>query len=117
MIDGRRRVAEVAGELGVDTSLLHTWVRDERWRMSRTRHADSVYTDRHGEQPLSAPEWAELARLRATVAEQAHEIAYLEDVLAHFAAVASKASRLELGAAECACRDVTQRPSTTPPGP
>lgn len=108
VIDGHRRVAEVAGELGVDTSLLHTWVRDERWRMTRTRETDTSHPDRYGTQPLSMPERAELVRLRATLAEQANEIAYLEEVLAHFAAVAAKASRLEPTAAECACRDLTQ---------
>ncbi|WP_083651542.1 transposase [Mycobacterium intracellulare] len=37
VIDGQRRVAEVARQLNVDTSLLHTWVRDERWLMSQAR--------------------------------------------------------------------------------
>ncbi|WP_168990931.1 transposase, partial [Mycobacterium attenuatum] len=34
VIDGNRRVAEVARELDLHENLLHTWVRDERRRMA-----------------------------------------------------------------------------------
>ncbi|MGH3522277.1 MAG: transposase [Mycobacterium sp.] len=95
VIDGHRRVAEVARELDVHKNLLHTWVRDERWRMSVARGAAVRWTDSNGAQPLSAQERAELVRLRATVAEQAEEIAFLEEVSAYFAATASKVSRPE----------------------
>jgi transposase len=78
VIDAHRRIAEVARELNVDTSLLHTWVRDERLRMSRTRGGDGQRPDAVGEQPLSVRERAELLRLRQTVAEQANEIALLD---------------------------------------
>lgn len=92
VIDGHRRIAEVARELNVETSLLHTWVRDERWRMSRTRGGDGQQPDAVGGQPLSLRERAELVRLRQTVSEQANEIAFLEVFSAHFA-TAAPASR------------------------
>lgn len=76
VIDAHRRVAEVARELDMDTSLLHTWVRDERWRMSTTRGATAQRTDPADRQPLSTQQLGELVRLRATVAEQAKEIAF-----------------------------------------
>lgn len=93
VIDGHRRVAEVARELDMDTSLLHTWVRDERWRMSAARGANAQRTDSADRQPLSSHENAELLRLRATVAEQAKEIAFLEEVAAYFAAATSTMNR------------------------
>ncbi|WP_425294565.1 transposase [Mycobacterium avium] len=34
VIDGKERVVDVARELNLNDSVLHTWVRDERWRMS-----------------------------------------------------------------------------------
>ena len=45
VIDAHRRVTEVARELDMDTSLLQTWVRDERWRMFITRGATAQRTD------------------------------------------------------------------------
>lgn len=108
VIDEHRRVAEVARELDLNKNLLHTWVRDERWRMAEAREANSRRTDSNGGPPLSAPERAELVRLRATVAQQAKQIAFLEEASAYFAAAASKPSRLELIAAECTRRDVTR---------
>jgi len=93
VIDGHRRVAEVARELDLNKDLLHTWVRDERWRMARTRGGDAQRTDSRGVPPLSAHERAELVRLRATVARQAKESAFLEEVSAYFAAAASKMDR------------------------
>lgn len=45
VIDARRLVADVARELDMDTSLLQTWVRDERWRIFITRGATAQRTD------------------------------------------------------------------------
>ncbi|MCV7386100.1 transposase [Mycolicibacter sp. MYC123] len=109
VIDGHRRVAEVARELDLHKDLLYTWVRDERWRMAKVRSTDTQWTDPTAGQPLSVQERAELVRLRATVAQQAKEIAFLEEASAHFAAAASKVSRFhELMPAECVCRDVNR---------
>lgn len=105
VIDGHRRVVEVAHELDVDTSLLHTWVRDERWRMSAARSGSARRMDSDGEQSLPVQERAELLRLRAAVAQQAKEIAYLEQVSAYFAAAASKVNPLDPIAAQCTGRD------------
>ncbi len=106
MIDEHRRVAAVAGELGVHKNLLYAWVRDERWRMAEARAAQRTGSD--GAQPRSAHERSELVRLRATVAQQAKKLAFLENVSAYFAATASRASRLELIAANCASHDLTR---------
>ncbi|ORB82708.1 hypothetical protein B1987_01280 [Mycobacterium kansasii] len=76
------RVAEVARELDLHENLLHTWVRDERRRMAAAGGA--ARPDPGG--PLSAEERAELVRLRAQVAEQAKDIAFLEKASAYFAA-------------------------------
>jgi transposase len=78
VIDGQRRVAEVARQLNVDTSLLHTWVRDERWLMSQARSGDGQRPDVAGEQPLSVQERADLVRLGQTAAEQAQEMAGID---------------------------------------
>jgi transposase len=78
VIDQHRRVAEVASELGVHKNLLYAWVRDERCWMAEVRGADARWTDSDGGQQLSAQERAELVRLRATVTEQAKEIAFFE---------------------------------------
>ena len=84
VIDGNRRVAEVARELDLHENLLHTWVRDERRRMAAAGAGSRP--DPGGGQPLSAEERAELVRLRAQVAEQAKDIAFLEKASAYFAA-------------------------------
>ena len=84
VIDGNRRVAEVARELDLHENLLHTWVRDERRRMAAA--GAGVRPDPGGGEPLSAEERAELVRLRAQVAEQAKDIAFLEKASAYFAA-------------------------------
>ncbi|ORB82397.1 transposase [Mycobacterium kansasii] len=84
VIDGNRRVAEVARELDLHENLLHTWVRDERRRMAAAGGA--ARPDPGGGEPLSAEERAELVRLRAQVAEQAKDIAFLEKASAYFAA-------------------------------
>ncbi len=109
VINGHRPVAEVAHELDVNKNLLHTWVRDERWHMNKARGTDDKWTQSLGAQPLSMQERAELTRLRASVALQAKEIAFLEDALVYFAAATSKARQLGADAAECACRDMIRR--------
>ena len=84
VIDGDRRVAEVARELDLHENLLHTWVRDERRRMAAA--AGGKVPDPGGGEHLSSAERAELVRLRARVNEQAKDIAFLEKVSAYFAA-------------------------------
>ncbi|MGF2953213.1 transposase [Mycobacterium sp. THU-M116] len=84
VIDGNRRVAEVARELDLHENLLHTWVRDERRRMAAAGAGDR--SDPGGGEPLSTEERAELVRLRAQVAEQSKDIAFLEKASAYFAA-------------------------------
>ncbi|WP_142361383.1 transposase, partial [Mycobacterium ostraviense] len=84
VIDGNRRVAEVARELDLHENLLHAWVRDERRRMAAA--GAIARPDPGGGEPLSAEERAELVRLRAQVAEQAKDIAFLEKASAYFAA-------------------------------
>ena len=83
VIDGNRPVAEVAVELNLHENLLHKWVREERRRMAA---AGGGGPDPGGGEPLSADERAELVRLRAQVAEQAKDIAFLEKASAYFAA-------------------------------
>lgn len=107
VIDEHRRVAEVARELDVHKNLLYTWVRDERWRLAEAREAAARRMDSDGGQPLSVQERAELVRLRATVVQQAKQIAFLEQVSAYFATTASKATLLEIIAAACVHHDVT----------
>jgi transposase len=75
VIDGNRRVAEVARELGLNDNVLHRWVRDERRRMAA---AGGGVPDSVGGEQLSPDEWAELVRLRALVAEQAKDISFLK---------------------------------------
>lgn len=69
VIDGNRRVAEVARELDLHENLLHKWVREERRRMAAAGAGGGP--DPVGGEPLSADEPEELVRLRAQVAEQA----------------------------------------------
>jgi transposase len=76
VIDGHRRVAEVARELDLHENLLHKWVRDERRRMAAAGNGSR--SDPGGGEPLSAGERAELVRLRAQVAEQSKDIAFLK---------------------------------------
>lgn len=78
VIDTGRTVAEVARELGLHENLLGTWVRDERRRIE----AAAV----HNEEPLTAAERVELARLRKQVTEQEKDIAFLKKASAYFAA-------------------------------
>lgn len=83
VIDANRPVAEVARELDLHENLLHKWVREERRRMSA---AGSGWSPDPGEgEPLSPDERAELVRLRAEVAEQSKDIAFLEKASAYFA--------------------------------
>jgi transposase len=83
VIDGNRRVAEVARELDLNDNVLHRWVRDERRRMAAVGNGSS---DHGGGEQLSADEHAELVRLRALVAEQSKDIAFLKKASAYFAA-------------------------------
>ena len=84
VIDGNRRVSEVARELDLNENLLHRWVRDERRRMAAV---GSGGRPAPGGEPLSGDERAELVALRARIAEQARDIAFLEKASAYFAAV------------------------------
>src|SRR5690625_1415467 len=84
VIDGSRRVADVARELDLHENLLHKWVRDERRRIAAAGAGSRP--DPGGGEPLSTEERAELVRLRAQVAEQAKDIAFLEKASAYFAA-------------------------------
>ncbi|GAB3040677.1 transposase [Mycobacterium intermedium] len=84
VIDGNRRVSEVARELDLNENLLHKWVRDERRRMAAA--AAGGRPDPGGGEGLSVDERAELVALRARVAEQAKDIAFLEKASAYFAA-------------------------------
>ena len=80
VIDGNRRVAEVAAELDLHENLLHKWVRAERRRLAAASGEGKL--DPGDSPPLSADERAEL---RAKVAEQAKDIAFLERASAYFA--------------------------------
>jgi transposase len=81
VIDAHRPVAEVARELDLHENLLHKWVREERRRSAVGWRPP----DTDGE-VLAGDERAELVRLRAQVAEQARDIAFLEKASAYFAA-------------------------------
>jgi transposase len=83
VIDGNRRVAEVARELDLNDNVLHRWVRDERRRMAA---ADGDRSEPGGEEQLSPDERVELIRLRALVAEQSKDITFLKKASAYFAA-------------------------------
>lgn len=79
VIDSDRTIAEVARELGIDAGMLSVWVKDERRRIAAA--------EVHGEQPLEAPERAELQRLRRQVAELEKDNAFLVKASAYFAAM------------------------------
>jgi len=78
VIDSGRAIAEVARELGINESLLGRWVADERRRIDAAAAA--------GDQPLSAAECTELARLRKPVSEQEKDIEFLKKASAYVAA-------------------------------
>ena len=78
VIDSGRTIAEVARDLGLSENLLGRWVADER------RRIDTAATS--GDQPLTAAERTELARLRKQVSEQEKDIAFLKKASAYFAA-------------------------------
>jgi transposase len=84
VIHGNQRVADVARELGLHESVLHTWVRDERLRMAAA--AIGGAPDPGGGQSLSPDARAELVRLREKVARQAEDIAFLQKASAYVAA-------------------------------
>jgi transposase len=85
VIDARRSVAEVARELDLHENLLHKWVREERRRTAAAAGA-AWRPPGEGGEVLAGDERAELVRLRAQVAEQARDIAFLEKASAYFAA-------------------------------
>jgi hypothetical protein len=76
--------------------------------MAAAHGADACGMDSDGGQLLSAEERAELVPLRATVARQAKHIAFPRKSLGVLCGAASKVSRIELIAAECASHDVTR---------
>ena len=78
VIDSGRSIAEVARDLGLNEGLLGRWVADERRRLDAAR--------RDGDEPLTAAERDELARLRRQVADQEKDIAFLKKASAYFAA-------------------------------
>lgn len=84
VIDDGRRVAEVARELDLHANMLHKWVSAERRRMAAAEDRGGAATALSSA-PLSADERAELVRLRAKVAEQERDIAFLEKASAYFA--------------------------------
>ncbi|MCA2240614.1 transposase [Mycobacterium avium] len=58
VIDGNRRVAEVAVELNVHENQLHKWVADERRRMAAAAGGLSrSVVRRNSFQPMSGPNW------------------------------------------------------------
>jgi len=78
VIDTGRTIAEVARELGINESLLGRWVADERRRIEAAAVS--------GDEPLTAAERKELARLRKQVADQEKDISFLKKASAYFAA-------------------------------
>src|SRR3954454_19180790 len=84
VIDGNRRVAEVARELDLHENLLHKWVADERRRMAAAGGGGGP--EPGGGEPLSVGERAEVVRLRPQVAEKSKNIALLEKASAYLAA-------------------------------
>lgn len=78
VIDSGRTIAEVARDLGVNEALLGRWVADERRRIEAAAAS--------GDEPLTAAERGELARLRRQVSEQEKDIAFLKKASAYFAA-------------------------------
>jgi transposase len=78
VIDSGRTIASVARDLGLNESLLGSWVTDER------RRIDAATAQ--GQTPLTPAERDELTRLRKQVAEQEKDIAFLKKASAYFAA-------------------------------
>lgn len=71
----QRSIAEVSRELGINEALLGRWVADERRRVDAAAES--------GDQPLTAAERTELARLRKQVSEQEKDIAFLKKASAY----------------------------------
>ncbi|TDK98153.1 transposase [Mycobacterium paragordonae] len=78
VIDSGRTAAAVARELGLNEGLLGRWVVEERRRMEAAAARN--------EEPLTAAERTELARLRKLVVEQEKDILFLKKASAYFAA-------------------------------
>ncbi|MDJ0408926.1 MULTISPECIES: transposase [Nocardiaceae] len=85
VIDSGRTIAEVARELGINEGLLGRWVADER------RRIEAAATS--GDQPLTAAERTELARLRRQVSEQEKDIAFFKKSVR---VLRSQSTRVEL---------------------
>ena len=79
VIDSSRTIADVARELGIDSGMLSTWVKDERRRIAAA--------EGHQEKPLETAERAELLRLRRQVAELEKDNTFLVKASAYFAAM------------------------------
>ena len=94
VIDSGRTIAEVARDLGLSENLLGRWVADER------RRIDAAATV--GDQPLSAAERTELARLRKQVSEQEKDIAFGEKSVRVLRGTSTKVELYALMAMECA---------------
>jgi len=94
VIDSGRTIAEVARDLGVNEGLLGRWVADERRRIEA---AAAI-----GDEPLTAAERTELARLRKQVAEQEKDIAFLKKSVRVLRSQSTKVELYALIAAECA---------------
>lgn len=94
VIDSGRTIAEVSRDLGLSENLLGRWVADER------RRIDAAATS--GDQPLTAAERTELARLRKQVSEQEKDIAFLKKSVRVLRGESTKIERYSLIAAECA---------------
>jgi transposase-like protein len=77
VIDSGRTIASVARDLGLNESLLGSWVADERRRTEAAAQGDT---------PLTPAERDELTRLRKQVVEQEKNISFLKKASAYFAA-------------------------------
>lgn len=75
VIDSGRTIASVARDLGLNESLLGSWVADER---RRTEAAAA-----QGDTPLTPAERDELTRLRKQVVEQEKDISFLKKASAY----------------------------------
>jgi transposase len=84
VIDSGRSIAEVARELNVVEQSLGVWVRDERRRIEAVKGTE--------DEPLTAAERAELARLRRQVVELQRDNEFLGKASAYFASMPARRS-------------------------